>query len=194
MELSIEQQAELRALIAASDTPSSVATRARIVLLCGQGHTRSEVAAQCGVSPPTVDRWLARFGEHGTAGLADRSRGRIQVSEHARRRVLELAAVPPPPSTGLSRWTTRNLADHLRRTDGITVSTNYIAAVLREVGIDLAAPTAPPVRRAQRSEPIEVEYKFVVVDGPHAQALRQRQTEALLAVLRWLREHPSDTE
>jgi hypothetical protein len=72
------------------------------------------------------------------------------------------------------------------------VSHNYIAAVLREAGIDPAPP--PTVRKSRRSEPLEVEYEFVVVNGPHARALQQRQTEALLAALRWLREHPTDTE
>ena len=92
MEQSGQQQAELRALIAAPDTPPDVASRARMVLLLGQGHTSSEVAAICGVSPPTVNRWVARFGEHGAAGLTDQPRGRTQVPEYARRRVLELAA------------------------------------------------------------------------------------------------------
>jgi transposase len=192
MKQSAQQQAELRALIAAPDTPPAVARRARMVLLRGQGHTSSDVAALCGVSPPTVDRWVARFGEHGSAGFANRPRGRTQVPEHARRRVLELAAAPPPPSTGLTCWTTRTLADHLRRTDDITVSSNYIATVLREAGIDLKAPTSPPVHRGRRSEPLDVEYEFVVVDGPHARALQRRQTEALLGVLRWLRDHPSE--
>lgn len=164
------------------------------MLLRGQGHTSSAVAALCGVSPPTVDRWVARFGEQGTAGLANRPRGRTRVSGHARRRVLKLAAAPPPASTGLARWTTRTLADHLQRIDDITVSTNCIATALREADIELKAPTAPSVHRGRRSESLDVEYEFVVVDGPHAQALQRRQTEALLTILRWLREHPSDIE
>jgi len=194
MEQSAQQQAELRALIAAPDTPPDIANRARMVLLRGQGHTSRDVAALCGVSPPTVNRWVARFAEHGTAGFANRPRGRTQVPENARCRVLELAAAPPPPYTGLTHWTTRALAEHLRHTDDITVSNNYITTVLRKADIDLKAPASPPVHRGRRSEPLHVEYEFVVVDGPHAQALQRRQTEALLAALRWLREHPSDTE
>lgn len=191
MEQSKEQQTELRALLAAPDTPPAIAARARMVLLRGQGRTRGDVAAQCGVSAPTVDRWVARFAEHGAAGLASRSRARTQVSAHVRVHALELAAAPPPLSTGLTHWTTRALADHLRQTDGITVSHNYIATVLREARIELTPP--PTVRASRRSEPLDVEYEFVV-DAPHARALQQRQTEALLDILRWLRDHPTETE
>ena len=192
MEQSEEQQTELRELAASPNTPPDVAARARMVLLRRRGLTRGEVAARCGVSLQTVDRWVARFAEHGAAGLASRPRARTQVSEHARAHALKLAAAPPPLSTGLTAWTTRALADHLLQKDGITVSHNYIATVLREAGIDLTPP--PAVRKSRRSEPLEVEYEFVVVDGPHARALQQHQTEALLAILRWLREHPTDTE
>ena len=192
MEQSEEQLAELRELAASPNTPPDVAARARMVLLRRRGLTRGEVAAQCGVSLQTFDRWMARFTEYGAAGLASRPRARPQAPDHARAHALELAAAPPPLSTGLTHWTTRALADHLRQTDGITVSHNYIATVLRQAGIDLTPP--PTVRKSRRSEPLEVEYEFVVVDGPHARALQQHQTEALLAALRWLRENPTETE
>ena len=63
-----------------------------MVLLRRRGLTRGEVAAQCGVSLQSVDRWVARFAENGAAGLASRSRARTQVSEHARTHALKLAA------------------------------------------------------------------------------------------------------
>ena len=190
VDVSEEQQSSLQALIAAPDTSAGIASRARIVLLRAQGQTRGEVAKQCGVSLPTVDRWVARFAEHGIAGLSERSRAHAQIPDHVRQRVLEVASVPPPADTGLARWTTRTLADHLRQTDGVTVSNNYIATVLREADMHLPAPPEPQGRRGRQPEPLDVHVEFVVVDGPPAQALRQRQTEATAAVLRWLREHP----
>lgn len=128
MEQFKEHQAELCTLPAIPDTPPVIAAQVRMVLLREQGRTRGDVAARCGVCAPTVDRRVARFAEHGAAKLAGRSRARTQVSEHAWVHGLKLAAAPPPRSTGLTAWTTRALADHLRQTDGIMVSHNYIAA------------------------------------------------------------------
>jgi len=38
----------------------------------------------------------------------------------------------PPVDSGLSHWSTRTLADHLKRREGIAVSWHYIARVWRE--------------------------------------------------------------
>ncbi|MEZ0109316.1 hypothetical protein ABH920_003326 [Catenulispora sp. EB89] len=105
MDQSEERLAERRELGAFPNTPQDVAVRARMVLVRRHGLARGEVAAQCGVSLQTVDRWVARFAEHGAAGLASRPRARTQVCEHARAHALKLAAAPPPLSTGLTAWT-----------------------------------------------------------------------------------------
>lgn len=189
VEFSEEQQASLRALLATPDVPADIAARARIVILRGQGHTRGEIAKRCGVSLPTVDRWVSRFAEHGVAGLSGRPRARAQVPEHVRRRVLHLAAASPPAdSGGLGRWSVRTLVEHLQRTEGITVSGNYVATVLRDAGVRL--PPAPERRRRREPEPLDIHVELIVVDGPPARALQTRQTEAITAILRWLREHP----
>jgi transposase len=114
-----------------------VAVRARMVLLRGQGHTRAEAAQECGVSVPTVDRWVSRFTECGVTGLPDRSRARVQVPGHVREQVVALAGSPPPADAGVERWTTRKLADHVSRTGDLVMSGSYVATVLREEGIDL---------------------------------------------------------
>jgi len=61
---------------------------------------------------------------------------------------------------------------------------------LREAGGRL--PTSPEqrTRRGRQPGPLDVRVEFVVGDGPPARALRERQTEAIAAILRWLREHP----
>jgi transposase len=43
--------------------------RARIVLWHGEGRMKKDIAALAGVSRPTVDLWLARYGADGAAGL-----------------------------------------------------------------------------------------------------------------------------
>jgi len=73
-----------------SETPASVATRARIVLWRAEGRQKKEIAALAGVPRPTVDLWLARHVAEGIAGLLDRPRGagREQVSAAIRARIL----------------------------------------------------------------------------------------------------------
>jgi hypothetical protein len=55
VELTVDQRAELRAMVNASEVPASEATRARIVLWRAEGRQKKEVAVLAGVSRPTVD-------------------------------------------------------------------------------------------------------------------------------------------
>src|SRR5437764_13247140 len=75
MELTVDECAELRALVNSADVPATVATRARIVLWRAENRQKQEVAALAGVSRPTVDLWLERYRTEGSAGLLDRPRG-----------------------------------------------------------------------------------------------------------------------
>jgi hypothetical protein len=45
---------------------------------------------------------------------------------------LALTRTTPPAETGLSHWSSRELATYLRRADGVTVSWHYVAKVWRE--------------------------------------------------------------
>jgi hypothetical protein len=73
MELTADRRAELQALVNSPDMPATIATRARIVLWRAEGRMKKDVAALAGVSRPTVDLWLDRYGAGGVAGLTDRS-------------------------------------------------------------------------------------------------------------------------
>lgn len=46
--------------------------------------------------------------------------------------MIALTKMTPPADSGLSHWSTRTLAGHLRRREGISVSWHYIARVWRE--------------------------------------------------------------
>jgi transposase len=133
MELSVEQAAELRELANCRDVPANLATRARIVLWSGEGRRRKDIAELLGVSLPTVDRWKTRYARRGLAGLeGDRLGGaRDQVPARVRARVIALTRMTPPAGTGLSHWSTRELAKYLKRTEDITVSWHYIARIWR---------------------------------------------------------------
>jgi transposase len=132
--LTDEQVAELRAVVNSRDVPAVVATRARIVLWTGEGRMRKEVGALAGVSLPTVDRWLARYEQFGLPGLEEHKRGggREQVPAAVRARILALTRTTPPVETGLSHWSSREMARYVSRTEGVAVSWHYVAKLWRD--------------------------------------------------------------
>jgi Transposase and inactivated derivatives len=134
VDLTSEQMAELRELAGSRDVPADVALRARIVLWSGEGRRRKDIAELAGVAPLTVDRCKARYAERGLAGLEEKRRGgpRTQVPPQVRARVIALTRMSPPAESGLSHWSTRTLADHLKRREGISVSWHYVARIWRE--------------------------------------------------------------
>ncbi|WP_241193102.1 hypothetical protein [Streptomyces sp. ADI98-10] len=46
--------------------------------------------------------------------------------------MITLTRTSPPAESGLSHWSTRTLADHLKRREGISVSWHYVARIWRE--------------------------------------------------------------
>ncbi|MGO4463726.1 helix-turn-helix domain-containing protein [Streptomyces sp. M-16] len=90
----MEQTAELRELVNSRNVPADIATRGRIVLWSSEGRRRKDIAGLLGVSLPTVDRWKARYAEHGLAGLEGDRRGGAR--ERVRARVIALTRMMPP--------------------------------------------------------------------------------------------------
>jgi transposase len=135
VELSVAQLEELRDLTYCVDVPARVGGRARIVLWHAENRPKKDIAAMAGVSRPTVDQWIARYVEHGIAGLLDRKpgAGREQVPGRIRARIL--AATRSAPPEGLSHWSSREMADYITRTEGVKVSHGFVAAVWRETGL-----------------------------------------------------------
>jgi transposase len=137
MDLKADERGALRALMNDRDTPAPVATRARIVLWRAEGRRKKEIAALAGVSRPTVDLWLIRYETDGIAGLLDRPRGagRKQVPATIRARILAATRTSPPAETGLSHWSSREMAAFITRTEGVYVSHHYVAKLWRETGL-----------------------------------------------------------
>jgi transposase len=134
MKLAEDRCVELRALVNNRDVPATVATRARIVLWRAEGKRRNEVARLAGVSLPTVDRWVDRYAADGAAGLEDRSHAapRAQVPAWVPARILALTRATPPPATGLSHWSSREMAAYLKRHESVSVSWHYVAKLWRD--------------------------------------------------------------
>lgn len=95
-------------------TAQSLARRARIVLACAEpGATNVAVAAEIGVSRPTVALWRKRFAGRGADGLLDEPRPgaprKITDAQIERAVVTTLEATPP----NATHWSTRSLAGTL---------------------------------------------------------------------------------
>lgn len=135
--LTDDQLAELKTLIQDPAETRKIVDRVRMVLWWDEGLPAREIAELLGVSPPTARLWPARFAQFGVDGLEDAPRpgsppvhsGRIQA------RILALTRQSPPGEYGVTHWSSRLLAHHLRRREGITVSHDFIARLWRETGI-----------------------------------------------------------
>ncbi len=86
------------------------ALRARIVLRAAQGATNTQIAAEVGVSLPTVGLWRGNFARRRLDGLADAPRsGRPrEIDDDQVGRVLAKTLEPPPDGT--THWSVRRLA------------------------------------------------------------------------------------
>jgi len=110
IELSEDEERQLRAVLRTPSASQQQALRARIVLRAAEGATNTRIAAETGVSLPTVALWRRSFSERGLDGLKDAPRsGRPrQIDDDEVQRVLALTLEPPPD--GSTHWSVRRLA------------------------------------------------------------------------------------
>jgi transposase len=134
--LTDDQRVVLLRQARAKGSPARVVERARIVLLAAEGVPGVEIAERVGCSEPTVIRWRSRFAERGLAGLVDEPRpGKPPTIPQAMRdEILSITLTEPPAELGITHWSSRLLADRLRR-DGKPVSHATVARVWQHFGI-----------------------------------------------------------
>src|SRR5665648_457330 len=110
---------ELARRVRAKGSPAREVERARIVLLAADGVPGKQIAARVGCAEPTVVMWRSRFAERGLAGLADapRSGKPATIGQAVRDEILSITSVEPPVELGITHWSSRLLADRLRRAD-----------------------------------------------------------------------------
>ena len=107
---------------------AGLAQRARIVLLAADGLANSRIAELVGVSRPTVIGWRSRYVARGLAGLEDEPRpGRPRHLDH--RQIVAATLRPPQRKYGVTHWSSRLLAGHLKIGDAT------VARAWREYGV-----------------------------------------------------------
>jgi transposase-like protein len=105
-----------------------LAQRARIVLLAADGVSNTEIADRVGVSRPTVIDWRARYERSGIAGLDDEPRsGRPRSVDHDA--IITATLTPPPKRLGVTHWSSRLLARHLK------IGNATVARAWRDCGV-----------------------------------------------------------
>ena len=110
IELSEEEERELRQVLKTPSAPQERAVRARIVLRAAEGASNTEIAREVGVSLPTVGLWRRNFSERRMDGLetAPRSGRPREIGDDEVQRVLAKTLEPPPDGT--THWSVRRLA------------------------------------------------------------------------------------
>jgi len=110
IELTDEEERDLRQVLKTPSAPQEQARRARIVLRAAEGASNSEIAREVGVSLPTVGLWRRNFAERRMDGLetAPRSGRPREITDDEVQRVLAKTLEPPPDGT--THWSVRRLA------------------------------------------------------------------------------------
>jgi transposase len=96
--------------------------------LAADGVSHTEIAELAGVSRPTVISWRQRYERSGLRGLEDQPRsGRPRQIDHDR--IISATLRPPPPSLGVTHWSSRLLASRLK------VANTTVARAWRDYGV-----------------------------------------------------------
>ncbi len=128
MDLTLEERTELESIISVG-YDGSLSARAQMVLWRANGCTFAEIARRAGTTKPTASLWIGRYEQGGIGALEDRkSTGRPpSVPGQVRSRIIALTKSGPPEQTGLTHWSSREMAKYLKRHEGIRVSHNFIS-------------------------------------------------------------------
>jgi transposase len=134
--------------------------RAQIVLLAQRGRPHQDIAADLGVSPRSVQRWLNAYLERGLDGLQPRRAPGAKPKLTADLApLLQQWVSDGPAKQGLDRanWTYAELADHLYKSKGVRVQKSAMQVFCHKHAIRPYRPTyrflrGDPVKQAAARE------------------------------------------
>ncbi len=101
---------DLEKLVRTPSAAAGLSRRARAVLLMADGVTGAEVARRCGYTTVQVSRIRRRVTEEGVPGIFERPRSGRPPVITSRKRAQVVAITLRKPESGLSQWTTREIA------------------------------------------------------------------------------------
>jgi transposase len=108
--LTEEGRRDLEKLVRTPSAAAGLNRRARAVLLLADGVTGAEVARRCGYTTVQVSRIRRRVTEEGISGIFERPRSGRPPVITSRKRAQVVAITLRKPESGLSQWTTREIA------------------------------------------------------------------------------------
>ena len=111
LEITEEEQAELRARLSVRKAPADEKMRIRIVLACAEGESGADIAARLKTSVQTVSKWRRRYAAYRWAGLSDAPRAgrpRSVTDEHVQMVVDKVRQTKPERAT---HWSIRTMSE-----------------------------------------------------------------------------------
>lgn len=142
--LTVEERAGLEGLARRPSTAQQVATRARIVLAAGAGHSIIGTADDLGLNRDTVRLWRERWATLGDIPLADlgiaerladapRPGAPARITAEQVCQVVALACEAPATSgRPIGQWTNQDLADEITKRGIVpTISPRHAARLVK---------------------------------------------------------------
>jgi transposase len=158
IELTTEQERELKRLARSKRTSVRLAQRAQIVLLAAQGLQNKDIAEQLGIGRVQIARWRERYLESGLQGIErDLPRGAPPVKVDVAK-LVELTTQSAPeaathwstrkmaavlevsPSTVMRHWQANGLKPHLVRGFKISRDPKFVEKLEDIVGLYMSPP------------------------------------------------------
>jgi transposase len=114
IQLSRDDQDELRQMSLSRSLPAGDVMRARMILMLSAGRSYTEIQERLQTTAPTISRWKKRFLEDGINGLIEvRHPGQKPTVITARLQAKVLEATRRKPKDGSTHWSVRKLAREL---------------------------------------------------------------------------------
>jgi len=141
-------------------TDRKLRDRLQIVRLAHRGRPHQDIAADLGITPRSVQRWLNAYLDGGIDALVPRkARGHAPAIPAHLAGEIRRWVIDGPAAQGLDRanWTHAELADHLFKARGIRASRSAMQRFCRRHGIRPYRPTyrhlrGDPVKQAEAAE------------------------------------------